>query len=172
MVISGFLKLMQVAALAVVVLPAAVPAAPSFATGVSDAFSTPLMTANTVLGSFSGSVTDVAGDGLTVSPVNPFPQTTTPNGTQDAGVNVGHAFRVGPGVPGSSYFMPAAQRGPQPGPLGAWTSMELPTQFSLTDKDIATMNGHASIAPVPEPGTLLLLGGGLLGLAIWTRRRR
>lgn len=52
--------------------------------------------------------------------------------------------------------------------------------ISLSDVDIYGVVGiskishldEVSAAPVPEPGTVLLLGGGLLGLAWYGRRRR
>lgn len=37
--------------------------------------------------------------------------------------------------------------------------------------DHSILSGTAEIAPVPEPGTVLLLGAGLFGLALYTKRR-
>ena len=43
--------------------------------------------------------------------------------------------------------------------------------ISPTSTGLATASGNAELNPVPEPGSLLLLGGGLLGLAGLARRR-
>ncbi len=68
-----------------------------------------------------------------------------------------------------------------PGFIGQTTSLPtLENPFSLTQFiTINNLSGVASqitasleVTPVPEPGTMLLLGSGLLGLAIYAKRRR
>ncbi|WP_246014714.1 PEP-CTERM sorting domain-containing protein [Geomonas oryzae] len=57
------------------------------------------------------------------------------------------------------------------------SALGLDVPYSLTQALEITHNGHAStsfdaeLAPVPEPGTFLLLGVGFLGLAVYGRRR-
>lgn len=144
----------------------------NFSTGVIDNnFITPLVGPNVVFGSFSGSVTDIFGDGVTVAPINAKIQTTTLDLTTNMGVDVGDFYHHGAGLPGASYVMLPDEKGPMPGPQGAWTSMNLQAEFSLSKHDVATVNGFASIEPVPEPRTIMLLGSGLLALAFWTRRK-
>lgn len=143
----------------------------TFTTGVLNTIFAPITIGNTVFGSISASVTDMQGDGVTVTPFNSHIQTSTLNGTTNMGVDAGHAYQHGAGLPGQSYIVPPDNQGPRPGPVGAWTSMELEAKFTLSKRDVATLNGFASINPIPEPGTLLLLGSGLLGLAVWKRRK-
>jgi hypothetical protein len=143
----------------------------TFTTGVLNTFLSPVTVDNHVYASYSGSVTDLNGDGVTVTPVGAKIQTTTLNTTTNMGVDVGDAFTVPGGIAGESYDIPASETGPLLGPPGSWTTMELATSFTLSTHDVATLNGFASISPVPEPSTLLLVGFGLLGAAVWKRRK-
>jgi hypothetical protein len=61
------------------------------------------------------------------------------------------------------------------GLIGATSPYSLTQAFFITPTNArlgAAFSGNAELNPVPEPGTMALLGGGLLGLASWARRRR
>jgi hypothetical protein len=141
----------------------------------------PITGANAVYASFAGSVTDIRADGVSVLPTQPdtdldgFPEIATNwlNGTTNAGVDVGRAYTdPAGGTPGhSNAFGPNEDS--KAGPLGNWTTLGTTVGFKLSGGgDIATLNGFFSIDPVPEPGTLLLLGSGLVGAALVRMRRR
>ncbi|MBJ6799787.1 PEP-CTERM sorting domain-containing protein [Geomonas sp. Red259] len=44
--------------------------------------------------------------------------------------------------------------------------------FLYLDKSVLCLNYNNQVAPVPEPGTMLLVGIGLAGIAIYGKRRR
>ena len=153
----------------------------AFALGVADPFAA-ITGPKTVFASYSGSGTDVTGDGFSITPTLPdmdgdgIPelQVTDLNGT-NSGVDVGQAYVDGPGVPGHSNALGNYSSGPKAGPAGSFTQMNMTLAFLLSDnQDIATLNGYTdvNVNPVPEPTSLLLSGMGLVGIALFTRRRR
>jgi hypothetical protein len=141
----------------------------------------PVTTANAVYASFSGSVTDVTGDGLSILPTGPDAdgdgvvemQVNFLDGGVNAGVDVGDGFVLGPGTPGSSAAFGPSDSGPQAGPAGNWSQLGTDVAFSLTgNHDVATLNGYVGITPVPEPTTMALLGLGLAAVGLGCVRRR
>jgi hypothetical protein len=138
-------------------------------------FSTPIVfpaTPNTVNASIGGALTDVTGDGVSITP------TLGPN-VQVAGLaapSTNMGVDVGPlnshGVAAATvYSYGPFTAGPQPGPIGAWTSMSITLGFKLSGNgDIAVLTGLAQI--VPEPSSVFLLGLGGVGLLAYDRRRR
>lgn len=58
----------------------------------------------------------------------------------------------------------------QPGPA-VLSSMGIQLTFTLTPGDSASFTSRFEVVPVPEPVTALLLGGGLIGLAVFGRKR-
>jgi len=137
----------------------------------------------TVYASYSGSGTDVGGDGFSILPIYPDLdgdgiaeiQTTILDGTISAGVDVGQGHVFGPGFPGHSNDLGTYSSGPMAGPAGGpWNSLGVNIGLALSGEDIATVNGYSSIAtnPVPEPASLLLMGLGLTATAFVARRRQ
>lgn len=58
----------------------------------------------------------------------------------------------------------------QPGPP-VLSSMAIQLTFTLTPGDSASFTSRFEVVPIPEPMTAILLGGGLVGLAVFGRNR-
>ncbi len=146
-------------------------------------FSTPTVPVsgnNTVEASIVGGLTDFTGDGVSLTPTvgTDVQHSFVGNPMTPMGVDVGSAYSTGPGIPGSLYNYGAFMAGPIAGPgPGPWTQLQANVDFGLSGNgDIAVLTGYASIVdnapPIPEPATLLLLGGGLAGAGLLRRRKK
>jgi hypothetical protein len=135
---------------------------------------------STVTASLAGLLTDNGGDGVTVtaaagSNISVYSLSGDGGATfTNMGVDVGSSS-AGTQITGTSFYSygPYAagpQLGPDPG-AGVWDTLKANVDFVLSAGDIAQLSGSGTITPNPEPGTLLLIGSGLLGAGAWGRRR-
>jgi hypothetical protein len=69
-------------------------------------------------------------------------------------------------------FSSGAFSGTTGGATATTSPYSLTQAFVINSGGSTSFSGDASLNPVPEPGSLMLLGGGLLGLAGLARRRR
>jgi hypothetical protein len=132
---------------------------------------------STLFTSHSGSVTDssnafVGTDGsVTVSvAMGSVVHQPTLNGALVDGLNTGCVVTMAPGGSGNCPANGLSATVPvSTGPTG---ELDVEVHFTLSAGDIYTLNGRVELFPaqVPEPATLLLIGGGALALAL--RRRR
>jgi hypothetical protein len=149
-------------------------------------FTTPIIFSavpNLVDASVSGGLTDATGNGVTITPTLTnddldlflelqVAELSTGGPYVNMGVDVGPTVSGGPGASGALYTYGAFLAGPQPGPIGAWSSLRVRVGFSLTGgNDAAALTGFAQI--VPEPSSMALAGIGAAAL-VWqvVRRRR
>jgi PEP-CTERM motif-containing protein len=121
-------------------------------------------------GGVAGGPTDNSGDGSTIAAPNgsAFYTALIDNVTHQALYPFPYSFND-PNAFESGNF-PALSFGPQAGPAIV-NSAGLKLDFTITGQDSASMTGTFELKPVPEPGTALLLGLGLVLIAKRERRR-
>ncbi len=132
---------------------------------------------NSTYADMAGALTSrsTSGAGASITPVNSSGiqrfELSADNGSSfvNAGVDVGQAVTIGSGT---SALGTVSATNPN-GPSGqSWNYMRLLSSFTLSAKSAASLTGFASITPVPEPSTglMLLSGLGMFGTMLLRRR--
>jgi hypothetical protein len=128
-----------------------------------------------IKGSIQGGATDVNGNGVTLSSTTGFSMyeafidgVSARTLLDDDPQSFANAAAFGSvNVALSDYGIPVAEVTA----LATTTNIQLDIRFDLTPGDIASFTAVFNVEPVPEPGTALLMGLGLAGLAAGRRRR-
>jgi hypothetical protein len=120
-------------------------------------------------------VSDGNGDGMASMSGSPFIKTTIIPFV--ASPQIENQMNLNCSASGGAFFADAPCPSQSQGfEAGGYTTGILVMQihFDLSDGDSATVNASAVLgnAAVPEPGTGILLGGGLLAVLAYTRRRQ
>jgi uncharacterized protein (TIGR03382 family) len=149
-------------------------------------FSTPIIftaVPNLVNSSVAGALNDNTGNGISITPTLAdddgdalaelqIAELSVGGPFTNMGIDVGLANAHGPGLPGAFYTYGPYAEPSQPGPIAAWSTLQIRLGFTLSGgSDIAVLTGRAEIV-VPEPSSIMLALVGAVGLAWQVRRRR
>jgi hypothetical protein len=118
--------------------------------------------------SLVGGLTDFTGDGVKISPVAPATllQDNFLSELPAFTWSVGEEVSYGSGAAGALYPYGPYDFGLASGPLGPFGGFFTTTlNFAFSGGgDVAALTGYCEITPAPVPPSMLLFGGGLLGL--------
>ena len=133
----------------------------------------PTLPSSLIGGSMQGGTTDGDGNGSTLATFagSSFYQAQIDGATVQALYAAPQSFSAGAflstNVPAVSFGTPI----PSQPAVAALTSIGIVLDFTLTPNDSASFTSNFVVQAVPEPGTALLVGLGMAGFALVSRRR-